>query len=250
MSLAFSYFSVIIKRKSLVDKFYNNSIEDKHVLEIAKNLIDSNFSDDYLIGIERLSENLDDEFILLMKLGLKWNDGVNCIDFFIPSKGTTTATWLNFERIKINNRYYSVYSHLDERGGNIISFDEKFDICTSNKSVVLDRRNWATVARDELNRLYSPSLAELLNEISFNDRVCPKPILWNELHKIAIEADINNSTPPPLPLILGGWWETENSDKSERLIELIDWAFEKNVSDIVWAYLKSLSENEWHHNYD
>jgi hypothetical protein len=70
------------------------------------------------------------------------------------------------------------------------------------------------------------------------------------LYEIANEADINNSTQSSLPLILGGWWESENSDKSERLIELINWAFEKNVSDIVWAYLKSLNEKEWHHNYD
>jgi len=250
MSLAFSHYSVIIKRKSLVEKVINNHIADKHVLGIANYLIGSNLSDEHLVGIESLTENLEDEFSILMKLGLKWNNGVNCIDFFIPSKGTSTATWLNFERVKLNNIYYSVYSHVDERGANIISFDQEFDVCMSDKSVVLDRRNWATVARDELNRLYNPSLVELKNEILCNGRVCPNPILWNELHEIAIEADINNSTPPPLPLILGGWWESENSDKSERLIELINWAFEKNVSDIVWAYLKSLNEKEWHHNYD
>jgi hypothetical protein len=35
--------------------------------------------------------------------------------------------------------------------------------------------------------------------------------------------------------------------KIARLNELVEWAFEKNVSDVVWAYIKSLSENEWHH---
>ena len=72
-------------------------------------------------------------------------------------------------------------------------------------------------------------------------------MLWNELHEIALEADIDDSTPPRLPLILGGWWESENSDKSARLIELIEWAYDRNASNVVWAYLKSLNENEWHH---
>jgi len=203
MALAFSHFSVIIKRKSLAENFFNIPTEDRNALGIANNLFSSNFSDAYLVGIESLTENLDDEFYYLEKLGLKWNDGENCLDFFIPSKGTTTATWLNFERIRIKNVYYSIYSHIDDLSKEIVSYNGTINFKQQNL-IQLNRRNWALVARDELNRLYSPSLAEFKNEISCNKRVCPIPKLWIELHEIAIEADINNSIPPPLPLILGG----------------------------------------------
>jgi hypothetical protein len=250
MTLAFSNFSVIIKRKSLVDNFFNNSNGYEGILEMANNLISSNFSDNYLIGIESLSENLYDEFYVLEKLGLNWHDGENCLDFFIPSKGSTTATWLNFERIRINNFYYSSYSHIDDLSDDIIFYDGALNFKRQKNLIQLNRRNWALVARDELNRLYTPSLDEFKNEISCNKRVCPIPKLWNELYEIANEADINNSTQPPLPLILGSWWESENSERSVRLNELVDWAFQNNVSDVVWAYVKSLKENEWHHTND
>jgi len=248
MPLAFSHYSVVLKRKSIVDKVLNNQSIDKHLLKISKNLIESNFSDDYLIGIESLNENLNDELALLKKLGLNWNDGFDCLDFFIPSLGTATATWLNFERLRINNVYYSVYSHIDDLKDDITSFDSSLTIERKKNLILLNRRNWALIAKDELNRLYSPSLAELKNEISCNNRVCPIPKLWNELHEIAIAGDINESPPPPLPLILGGWWESIDSEKSARLYELIKWAFDNNASDVVWAYLKLLSENDWHHS--
>ena len=247
MALAFSHFGIVVKRESIVRNICNGSVDDAHSLAVANNLVDGNFGDDYLIGIESMNGDLTDEFLMLQRLGLHWNDGKDCIDFFIPSEGVATATWLKYERITNGNAYYPVYAHLNDCSNEIFSYDGLLNFSHPSSGVLLNRRHWGGAARDQFNRLYLPSLVELLNEVSCNGRVCPKPMLWNELHEIALEADINDSTPPRLPLILGGWWESENSDKSARLIELIEWAYDRNASDVVWAYLKSLNENEWHH---
>jgi hypothetical protein len=248
MALAFSHFGIVVKRESMVRNICNSSVDDTHFSAVANNLLDGDFGDDYLIGIESMNGDLTDEFLMLQRLGLHWNDGKDCIDFFIPSEGSATATWLKYERIKHGDVYYSVYAHSKDFGNEIFSYDGLLNSSRVGSGVSLDRRHWGTVARDESNSLYRPSLIELLNEITCNDRVCPIPKLWNELHEIAVEADINDSLPPPLPLILGGWYESENSEKSNRLTELIQWAYENNVGDVVWAYLRSLKENEWHHD--
>lgn len=250
MALAFVHFSIVLKRESVVRVIRNGSFDDTHLLSVANNLVDGDFGDDYLIGIESMNGDLSGEFLMLQRLGLQWHDGKDCMDFFIPSDGATTATWLKYERVKHAGIYYSVYAHSDDVSKEIVSYDGLLNSSSVGSGVLLDRRHWGTVARDELNRLYRPSLLELLSEATCNGRVCPKPMLWNELHEIAVEADINDSTPPRLPLILGGWFYSENSDKSKRLIELLHWTYQNNVNDVVWAYLKSLSEDDWHHSND
>jgi hypothetical protein len=247
MALAFSHCSIVVKRESVVRNIRRGISDDTHWLAAANNLVDSNFGDDYLIGIESWNGDLSSEFLTLQMLGLHWNDGRECVDFFIPSEGTATATWLKYERIKHAGIYYSVYAHSKDYSKKIVSDNGLLNSASVSSGVLLDRRHWGTVARDESNRLYRPSLLELLNEATCNGRVCPKPMLWNELHEIAVEADINDSPPPPLPLILGGWFCSENSDKSKRLMELLYWTCENNVRDVVWAYLISLNESEWHH---
>jgi hypothetical protein len=248
MALAFSHCSIVVKRESVARVIGNKLIDDENLLAVANNLVDGDFGDDYLIGIESMNGNLSDEFQMLQRLGLHWNDGKDCMDFFIPSDGAATATWLKYERVKHAGIYYSVYAHSEDASKEIVSYDGLLNSSSVSSSVLLDRRHWGTVARDELNRLYRPSLLELLNEATCNGRVCPIPKLWNELHEIAVEADINDSTPPPLPLILGGWFYSENSEKSKRLMELLHWTCQNNVGDVVWAYLKCLDEGDWHHS--
>ena len=250
MALAFVHFSIVVKRESVVRVIRNGSFDDTHLLAVANNLVDGDFGDDYLIGIESMNGNLSDDFLMLQRLGLHWNDGKDCMDFFIPSEGAATATWLKYERVKHAGIYYSVYAHSEDHCKEIASANGLLNSSSVGSGVLLDRRHWGTVARDELNRLYRPSLVELLYEASCNGRVCPKPMLWNELHEIAVEADINDSTPPSMPLILGGWFHSENFEKSERLRELLHWACQNNVSDVVWAYLRCLDEGDWHHSYD
>ena len=100
MALAFVHFSIVVKRESVVRVIRNGSFDDTHLLTVANNLVEGDFGDDYLIGIESMNGDLSDEFLMLQRLGLRWSDGKDCMDFFIPSEGAATATWLKYERVK------------------------------------------------------------------------------------------------------------------------------------------------------
>jgi hypothetical protein len=91
-------------------------------------------------------------------------------------------------------------------------------------------------------------LDELLTLCALNDRVCPMPQQWTDLWEmLPNKARRGAGWEPPLPLILGGWWETSDSDKRERLELHVRWAAEHDVLDRVGEFLRSLPENQWHH---
>ena len=248
MPIAFSFFSIIIKRDALTKIASHFQGLPKEVNKLAIGLLESKFSDDYIIGMEAMSENLEDDLNLLNSLGLVWNDGLDCVDYFIPSKGIFTASWLKYARLNEGNRHYSCFKHVKDCSVDLMSFDIGLSVKFPNDAVVLNRKNWAVVARDELNRLYRPSLSEIYFETKRENRVCPNPIYWNELHEIIVKADINQRQAPPLPLILGAWWESSDEDKANRLDELLNWADKNEVGNVAWAYILALKEDEWHHS--
>jgi hypothetical protein len=248
MPIAFSFFSLIIKRDALSKVIHNSQNLSEEVNNRGMSLLGSEFSDEYLIGIEAMSENLEDEQNLLNSLGLIWNNGIDCVDYFMPSKGAYTASWLKYARLKDGKSYYSCFKYANDFSADIKSFDKELSVKFPQDGVLLNRASWAFVARDELNRLYYPSLNELYFEIKRENRVCPNPIYWNELHEIIIRAAIHQIQEPPLPLILGAWWESSNLDKANRLVELLNWADKNCVSNVAWAYIMALKEVEWHHN--
>jgi hypothetical protein len=63
---------------------------------------------------------------------------------------------------------------------------------------------------------------ELINYIKSDKRICPMPQKW-----MAIFGIISSELPPNVlvPLILGAWNFTEDSEKQKRLIEQIEFAF-------------------------
>lgn len=63
---------------------------------------------------------------------------------------------------------------------------------------------------------------KLVDYVKSNNRICPLPKKWDAIFKI-----IRNELPPNklVPLILGAWHFTEDSEKQERLIEQIEFAF-------------------------
>lgn len=244
MPIAFSTYSIIVKRSALQNAFDTNHDE---ISKTANSLLQSKLIDEYLVGIESTSEDLEFEKVILNSMGLIWNDGIDCIDYYIPSEGTFTATWLRYERLKYQDCYFSCYQHIDDCSNAIIAYDAEITDKFSRTAIALTRSNWALIARDELNRLVYPSMNRMLEEISRNDRVCPNPIFWNELHELVIKAAINENAHPPLPLILGGWWHSSNESKAHRLVELLTWADVHKVSNVAWAYINALNEDEWHH---
>ena len=250
MPLAFSFPAIIIKRDSLLRQLESNT-HKKDILDFANHLLTSNLKDDFLVGIESMSNSFDIEIEMLTEMGMLWNDGEVAADFYITNQGNYTANWLSYAKIAESNQnsktYFATYKNTLDSDDAIYSFDGCLEFKFPKKSFKLDRINWGRIAKDEGNKLHQPSLEEFINEVAKNNRVCPNPNMWNLLHTLVIESDFNNHTPPNLPLILGAWWDTSDLDKAERLKELIDWCYLTNVSDIAWTFIKSLDESEWHH---
>jgi hypothetical protein len=47
-------------------------------------------------------------------------------------------------------------------------------------------------------------------------RICPRPRVWNRLHRLLVLPANACSQPPPKPLILGGWWISSDAEKLHR----------------------------------
>jgi hypothetical protein len=250
MPLALSFPAIIIKRDSLLRQLELNT-HQKDILDFSNHLLSSNLIDDYLLGIESMSNSFDIELKMLLEMGLLWNDGAKTIDFYITNQGSYSSDWLSYARIIDSNEkpkiYISAYKHTADNDNIIRTFDGILATKFPMNSITLDAKNWGKVAKEEGNTLHKPSIDEFMREITKNNRVCPNPILWNDLHTLAIESNFNNQTPPSLPLILGAWWDTSDADKAERLKELIDCCYATEVSDIAWTFVKSLDEEDWHH---
>ncbi len=250
MPLAFSFPAIVIKKESLIKQLESNSYQ-KNILDFSNHLLASNLKDDYLVGIESMSNSFDNEIEILTEMGLSWNDGEKSADFYITNKGNYTADWLSYARVKESNEnsntYFSIYKNVLDGDNVIYSFDGCLKSKFPKRSYELNRMNWGRITKEEGNKLYQPSIDYFMNEITKNNRVCPNPNLWNHLYTLAIESDFNNHTTPKLPLILGAWWDTSDLDKAERLKELIDWCYLTSVSDVAWTFIKSLDESEWHH---
>jgi hypothetical protein len=79
-------------------------------------------------------------------------------------------------------------------------------------------------------------------------RVCPLADKWQELWgMLPGRRQVGGSWEPPLPLILGAWNYTSNSEKLLRLNEHIRWADKHGMINEVGAYLRSLPDSDWHH---
>ena len=90
--------------------------------------------------------------------------------------------------------------------------------------------------------------SQALEFCSAAGRICPEPMLWNDLYGLLarLTAGTGAGRPPP-PLILAAWWEASDESKAERLKEQIEWAAQHGISAPVLAMLRSLSEEQWHH---
>ena len=81
-----------------------------------------------------------------------------------------------------------------------------------------------------------------------NKRVCPKPILWNQLWELLPNRkQVGPGWEPPLPLILAAWHETPAMLKMLRLQEHIRWADKHGSLNEVATFLRGLKEEDWHH---
>lgn len=90
---------------------------------------------------------------------------------------------------------------------------------------------------------------KLINYINENDRVCPKPQVWNKLWEKLKDKERVGSAGwnPPVPLILAAWWDSSDSSKKDRLIEHINWAEKKEQLDEIANFIYKLTDEEWYH---
>lgn len=92
----------------------------------------------------------------------------------------------------------------------------------------------------------SSTLESLLKYVRENGRVCPMPRRWNELWKMLPDRRrVGDGWEPPLPLILGAWWDAPAHLKILRLEEHIRYANAHGVFPIVDRYLRQLSDDDW-----
>jgi hypothetical protein len=91
-------------------------------------------------------------------------------------------------------------------------------------------------------------LIRLIDHIYLKGLCCPMPQLWAELgNRISSGPAFSNSGERyPPSLILGGWWESSESEKRTRLLEQILFAYRHGAINEACDYLTSLSDDEWH----
>jgi len=86
---------------------------------------------------------------------------------------------------------------------------------------------------------------KLISHIKSNGLVCPNPQKWELIFKI-----IRDELPPNklVPLILGAWHFTEDSEKQSRLIEQIEFAFslENGKAERFERAIYALGDADWH----
>ncbi len=99
------------------------------------------------------------------------------------------------------------------------------------------------------NQVISETFNTLWEYCTANNRLCPMPQKWNDLHEMLINKKQNptGGLVPLLPLILAAWHETTPLEKQLRFKEHIQWASDNNQIEEIGKYLRSLSETDWTH---
>ena len=68
--------------------------------------------------------------------------------------------------------------------------------------------------------------------------ICPKPEIWNEIYKKLLRVykfrrgNNQNISEPPKPLLLSGWWYSNDLDKQTRWNETVEWAEANGLSHL------------------
>ncbi|MDD5090015.1 MAG: hypothetical protein PHQ23_03780 [Candidatus Wallbacteria bacterium] len=90
------------------------------------------------------------------------------------------------------------------------------------------------------------SVDEFLKELEDKKLICPQPDKWNELYELLPDKHRKgNGWIPPLPLILNGWWYSNDQEKKMRLREHLEYAEKKGVLNEVIDFLSNLRPEDW-----
>lgn len=84
-----------------------------------------------------------------------------------------------------------------------------------------------------------------------NERVCPMPMIWNDLwNMLPSNMRVGAGWEPPLPLILGAWHHASETEKANRLRVHIEWAKKHDRLEEISSFLRDLDETDWFHKGD
>ncbi len=96
-------------------------------------------------------------------------------------------------------------------------------------------------------------LAELIHFVQECDRICPRPMEWNDLYKMIggrrIDTAAGITWEPMPPLVLSAWNFSNNDDRQTRFHEHLVWAHQRGKLHVADTYLRALSEEAWHHRF-
>lgn len=81
-----------------------------------------------------------------------------------------------------------------------------------------------------------------VEDVMVNDRVCLKPMKWNELYEAMIKVYPERKT--PLPLILSAWHHTSDIEKRNRFCMHLEFAISAGVAEDI---LKNVTEDDWYY---
>ena len=94
-------------------------------------------------------------------------------------------------------------------------------------------------------------LESLLRYVAKYRRVCPTPLVWNELWQLLSNRNRRGAgwSPPP-PLVLGSRYFTTDDEKIVRLALHIRYAHENGGLGELDKFLRTIEEDAWVHRGD
>lgn len=92
----------------------------------------------------------------------------------------------------------------------------------------------------------------LLSLATMERRVVPNPNAWNQLWKTlrGRTQKPSGAWEPSLPLILDGWWYSNDVQKRERFLEHLEWAVSHGQTDQMIQILRELKAEDWYYGED
>ena len=127
MALQFTFSPVVILKRSLEARLAElEQRDDQHAIIVATNMLNGELVDDYLVGIDDMMDGDETTHQMLSALGLRWNDGDECVDYYMPN--SYPAPWLECFTLPPPSRedpewrfgIQEGYRHVDDTSGRII----------------------------------------------------------------------------------------------------------------------------------
>jgi hypothetical protein len=131
MPVGCEYNYVVFRKQSLILARQNlETSSDRESKEWLEAMLKHRHSDSYLVALqdEGSGFDLNDLHHWEDALGLKWNDGYESVDFFIPNDEVSICPWLEFSLVRAINNFtphchlvaWDTYRHIEDNSRLVI----------------------------------------------------------------------------------------------------------------------------------